>query len=27
MYDIWIDDKAINDKTFFDVNNDSTENC
>ncbi len=27
MYDIWVDDKAINDKTFFDVNNnDSTKN-
>ena len=26
LYDIWVDDKAINDKTFFDVNNDSIEN-
>ncbi len=27
MYDVWVDDKAINDKTFFDVNNnDSTKN-
>jgi hypothetical protein len=26
MYDIWVDDKAINDNHFFNVNNDSTEN-
>ena len=26
MYDVWIDDKAINDKTFFELDNDYTKN-